>query len=90
MFPNLLDATQEYWQKLDRLEADYQEGKVSLEEVDAEVARLMAELGQKRRESISYFLQSLKSYFKQQKEIVIGVAVLGIISYAWLLTNSLS
>ena len=35
MFPNLFTATQEYWRKLDALEASYQRGEISIEEVDA-------------------------------------------------------
>jgi hypothetical protein len=33
MFPNLLEATKEYWRKLDRLEAAYPQGEIPLEEV---------------------------------------------------------
>jgi hypothetical protein len=58
MLTNLQEATQEYWHKLDELETAYQQGKISLEEVDVEAASLMAELGRKRRVTISYFLQS--------------------------------
>jgi hypothetical protein len=58
LLTNLQEATQEYWHKLDELETAYQQGKISLEEVDVEAASLMAELGRKRRVTISYFLQS--------------------------------
>jgi hypothetical protein len=87
MFPNLQEATQEYWHKLDQLETAYRQGKISLEEVDLEVASLMAELGRKRRAALSYFLQSCQIWLNQQRETVIGLAVLGIISYLWLLNN---
>lgn len=48
MNPNLLEATQEYWHKLNELEAAYQRGEVTLEEVDAKVEALMVELGRTR------------------------------------------
>ncbi len=32
MFPNLIEATKEYWRKLDELEAAYQQGEIPLEE----------------------------------------------------------
>ncbi len=44
MFPNLFQATFDYWRKLDELEAAYQKGEIPLKEVDARVADLMAEL----------------------------------------------
>jgi phosphopentomutase len=57
MFPNLLEATKEYWHKLDRLEAAYQQGEIPLEEVDTRVAELMTEMAQKRRAAFSYCWQ---------------------------------
>ena len=45
MFPNLLEATREYWRKLDELETAYKQGRISIEEVDASVNVLMEELG---------------------------------------------
>ena len=83
MLPNLLSATQEYWRKLDELEAAYQQGKISIEEVDAEVSFLMAELGQKRRQALTYFWQGWQSWLAQQRESLVGLAILGIITYAW-------
>ena len=59
MFPNLLEATKEYWRKLDELEAAYQQGEIPLEEVDARVTELMAELAQERRAAFTYFLARL-------------------------------
>ena len=87
MSPNLQEATQEYWHKLNELETAYQQGKISIEEVDVEVASLMADLGRKRRAAISYFWQSFQLWLTQQRETLIGLAILGIISYLWLLTN---
>ena len=85
MIPNLLEATQEYWQKLDELEAAYQKGEVSIEEVDRQVEFLMKELGRKRRSSITYFVQSLRYWFNQQKELVIGLLIFGVLFYSWLI-----
>jgi hypothetical protein len=87
MLTNLQEATQKYWQDLDELETAYQQGRISLEEVDIEVASLMAELGRKRRLTISYFLQSSQQWLTQQRDILIGLSILGIISYLWLLNN---
>lgn len=87
MIPNLQEATKEYWRKLDQLEAAYQQGEISIEEVDTKVASLMAELGQNRRAAINYFLQSFQHWLTEQREVIVGVTILGIITYAWLLTN---
>jgi hypothetical protein len=85
MLPNLQEATQEYWQKLNELEAAYQQGKISQADVDMEVAFLMAELGRKRKIAIRYFLESQGNWVIQQRETLIGLAVLIIISYFWFL-----
>ena len=58
MFPNLIQATKEYWHKLDQLEAAYQQGEISLEEVDSKVAKLIAELAEERRATFTYFRQN--------------------------------
>jgi hypothetical protein len=84
MIPNLVEATQEYWLKLDELEAAYQKGEISIEEVDRQVASLIKELGRKRQSFITYFLQSWQHFFSQQKETIVGLAMLGIICYFWL------
>ncbi len=62
---NLLEATQEYWRKLDALEVAYDQGEISLEEVDAQVNLLMAELGRKRREAWRVFLANLNHFFQE-------------------------
>ena len=41
MFPNLFEATTEYWRQLDEIESRYQQGELSIEEVDREVEILM-------------------------------------------------
>lgn len=87
MFPNLLEATKEYWHKLDELEAAYQQGEIPLEEVDARVAKLMAELAQERRATLTYFWSGLKYWLAAQKETLVGLAMLGLVTYAWVLTS---
>lgn len=87
MLPNLLEATQEYWQELNKLEIAYQQGEITIEEVDREVSYLMAELGQKRRATFSYFFKSWQRQLRQQKENLIGLAILIIITYAWVSVN---
>jgi hypothetical protein len=90
MFPNLLEATKEYWRKLDRLEAAYQQGEIPLEEVDARVAELMTELAQERRAAFSYFCHGWQYWLTTQKETLIGLAILALVAYAWVLTIPIS
>mgnify|MGYP006422628955 CR=1 FL=1 len=82
---NLIAATRRYWKKLDDLEVAYKRGEVSLEEVDARVSELMQELGQERRETFHVLIESSKHLWNQQREVILGVAFLGIVTYAWLL-----
>lgn len=90
MFPNLLEATKEYWRQLDDLEMAYQQGKLSLEEVDVKVADLMAELAQERRAAFTFFWRSWRHWLTFQKETLINLAVLGLLAYFWALTSQLS
>lgn len=83
MLPNLLEATNEYWGKLDELEAAYQRGEVSIEEVNAKVQSLMAELGRERRAALSYVLNGFFHLCNEQRETIVGIAIVGIITYAW-------
>lgn len=85
MFPNLLTATQEYWKKLDELEEAYQQGEVSLAEVDQRVSELMAELGEERRAAFSFLSGNLSRLLRQQ-EVVAGV-FLAILTYAWVVVS---
>ena len=87
MLTNLFEATKEYWRKLDELEAAYQQGEISLEEVDARVAELMAELAQERRAAFRYFWHGWQNLLATQKEIIVGLAVFALITYAWVLTS---
>ncbi|MDJ0677754.1 MAG: hypothetical protein QNJ36_20620 [Calothrix sp. MO_167.B42] len=87
MFPNLFEATKEYWRKLDELEVAYQQGKIPLEEVDTRVAELIAELATERRATFTYFRQSFQHWLTTQKETLIGLVILIIVTYAWVLRS---
>ncbi|MEP0853500.1 MULTISPECIES: hypothetical protein [Cyanophyceae] len=83
MISDLLEDTKDYWRKLDELEAAYKKGEVSIQEVDAKVKLLMTELGRSRKQALTYFVNSFRAKWSQQPEIIVGVALLGIITYAW-------
>lgn len=87
MIPNLLEATNEYWRKLNELEAAYQRGEVSLEEVDARVATLMAELGQERRATIRFLMDNVSRIWNEQRELVVGLGLVGVLTYAWIVIS---
>ena len=87
MMPNLLEATNEYWRQLNELEAAYQRGEVSLEEVDARVATLMAELGAERRATLKFLLDPVSRIWHEQREIVVGLGLVGVLTYGWMITN---
>ncbi|MEA5537101.1 hypothetical protein [Crocosphaera sp. XPORK-15E] len=86
MFPNLFEATKEYWQQLDLIESRYQQGKISIYEVDKEVEMLMKQLGQKRRESLRFFLASWSNWISTHTELLIGLVFVLIVAYSWMLT----
>ena len=90
MFPNLLQATKEYWRQLDELEIAYQQGEISIDEVDARVADLMAELADERRAAFRYLWHGCLHWITTQKETVISLAILALVTYAWALTNMIS
>ena len=91
MFPNLLEATKEYWRQLDELEAAYQQGEIPLEEVDARVAELMAELAIERRAALTCLWHGLQHWLTtQKKETLISLAILALVTYAWALTSSIA
>ncbi|MFN9174430.1 MAG: hypothetical protein ACK58N_07940 [Synechocystis sp.] len=85
MFPDLFDATQIYWQKLDQIEADYQQGKLSSQEVDQQVKALMEELGAKRRAALSSVWQTSRLWITHNQEWLIGLVSVVIAVYLWLL-----
>lgn len=85
--PNLLQATHEYWTQLDKLEAAYQRGEVSLEEVDAKVAALMADLRQERRDALLFVRHRVVHLWQGQKELVLGLGLIGMLTYTWLVVS---
>lgn len=87
MVPNLFAATNDYWRKLNQLEAAYQRGEVSLEEVDARVKELMAELGQERRAALRFLWDSIGRVWQEQREVVIGLGLVGGLTYAWMVVS---
>jgi hypothetical protein len=86
MVPNLLEATNHYWRQLNQLDAAYRRGEVSLEEVDAKVHELMAELGEERRATLHYLWSGIQQIWTQQKEVVLGAGLLLTSLYIWLAT----
>jgi len=90
MIPNLLEATNNYWRELNALEAAYQRHELSLQEVDAKVAALMAELGQERRAALDAFFHGLRQLWQEQREPILGVSILGVLTYAWVTFNQFS
>ena len=87
MFPNLIEATKEYWRKLDELEAAYQQGQIPLKEVDAKVAELMRELAIERRAAFNYLWRGCQHWLMAQREMLIGLAILALVTYSWVLTS---
>ncbi len=75
---------------LNELEAAYQRGEIPLEEVDAKVAELMAELAIERRAALTYFWQGGQHWLMTQRETLIGLAILALITYAWVFTSPIS
>lgn len=87
MIPNLLAATVEYWHQLDELEAAYQSGDISLEEVDARVKTLMAGLGQQRRASLRFLRDSIGHFLRDRQDVVVGLGLMTVLSYAWFVVS---
>jgi hypothetical protein len=85
MFPDLFDATQTYWRKLDQIEADYQQGKLSRQEVDQQVKDLMNELGAQRRAAFFSLWQASRLWINQNQEWLIGLVSVVIAIYLWLI-----
>jgi len=87
MGPNLLEATNDYWRKLDELNTAYYRGDISLEEVDAQVKALMTELGQARREYFRHLMHGFRQTWDTQRELMLGCAFLTILAYGWFVFN---
>lgn len=90
MVPNLLEATNNYWRQLNQLDAAYRRGEVSLEEVDARVQELIAELGRERRATLYYLWYGIQQAWHQQKELLLGGGLLLAFTYIWLARLSFS
>lgn len=88
MIPNLLGATQEYWRKLDEIEASYQRGELAIEEVNSQVATLMTELAKERRQTLSIVEQAFQQLLNNQRETLIGLSLIVLTTYLWLSTRS--
>ena len=84
MIPDLIDATTDYWKKLDELEAAYQQNEVSLSEVDARVQELMQEFGRSRRKALTAFWASFRYTLRQQGDAIAGVACIVALACVWL------
>lgn len=88
--PNLLEDTIDYWRKLNALQASYQRDEVTLEEVDAKVKELMAELGESRRSTFRYLWHFARQAWSQERSMISGIAAIGVLTYVWLNLSGLS
>lgn len=84
MLTNLLDATRDYWRKLDEVEAAYNRDEITLDEVDTRVHTLIAELGQERRKAFRDTWGILQAFIRQQGDTLVGVAAIGLLATIWL------
>jgi|688.fasta_scaffold04232_17 hypothetical protein len=87
MFFDLMEATRAYWRQLDELEAAHGRDELSLEQVDTRVKELMLELGQARRQALTEVWAIGQGFWRRQRETVAGVAVIGALTYVWLVFN---
>ncbi|MBE9181714.1 hypothetical protein IQ268_24415 [Oculatella sp. LEGE 06141] len=87
MLPNLLEATKDYWRKLDEVEAAYQRGDLTVAEVDAKVQDLMVELGQERRATLHFVADGCRRLWHEQREAIVGVTLIGVLTYAWVVVS---
>lgn len=87
VMPDLLNATRDYWRKLDELEAAYQRGDVSLKEVDATVQTLMQELGRSRRLALRAFARQIGLFWQNQRDTIVATVLIGCLTYAWVVVS---
>lgn len=85
MLPNLLEATTTYWRKLDQLEAMYQRGDISLDDVDRRVTELLAELGEERRLAVMFVWQNIQLVLPHQRDTMVGLGLIALVTYGWAL-----
>jgi hypothetical protein len=50
----------------------------------------MAELGQERRAALDAFFHGLRQLWQEQREPILGVSILGVLTYAWVTFNQFS
>ncbi|EAZ92939.1 hypothetical protein [Crocosphaera chwakensis] len=86
MFPNLFEATKEYWQQLDEIESRYKQGKLSIEEVDREVETLMKQLGRKRKETLLFLTETFSHWVSSNTELLVTLVLVLTVVYSWMLT----
>ena len=86
MFTDLTSATRAYWKKLDEVEAAYKRDELTIEEVNAEVQRLMTELGDARRQAFRDLWASTRYFVSQQRDAIAAVAAFGLLAYFWIVT----
>ncbi|MBE9030842.1 hypothetical protein IQ266_13990 [filamentous cyanobacterium LEGE 11480] len=80
----LLEDTKTYWQALNALEQAYQNGEISLVEVDAQVKKLVADLGQSRRQALRDLWGATQHFVQQHRDEILGVSGIILLSYIWL------
>ena len=83
---DLISATRSYWRKLDEVEAAYKRDELSIQEVNAEVKRLMTELGVARRRALRDGWAILQNFVRQQRETIAGTAAIAALAYFWITT----
>ena len=87
MIPNLFAATQEYWRQLDILEAQYQNGEVSIAEVDNRVKQLMEELADERRLAFRSIGYAVSNWLNTRSDIFYGSVFVVLLTYIWFALN---
>lgn len=81
---DLLEDTRTYWQALNELERAYQNGEITLPEVDAQVKQLMADLSQSRRAALRDLKAATQAFIQQHRDAVLAVAAIAVLTYFWL------
>lgn len=88
MLPDLIGATRDYWRQLDAVEAAYRRGELTLDQVNAQVKALMADLGKTRRQLLRDSWAILQNFGRQQGDALAGITALGALAYVWLVVSS--
>lgn len=80
---DLLEDTRSYWQALNHLERAYQNGEVSVSEVDMQVKQLMADLSRSRRAAFRDLWAATQHFIQQQRDAVLVVGGIALLTYLW-------